>query len=96
MSDAVMADSPSPEVLSALRSLDTPTVCNALEVVMPERRGHGFTTVPFVCSQPQLEPMVGFARTATIRAATPPERDADAACPTCLGPFPLFLRELGL
>ena len=59
-------------LLDELRSMDTPTVCNALEVVAPERRGHGFTTQPLVCARPGLPPMVGVARTATIRAAQPP------------------------
>ncbi|MEL6985856.1 MAG: RraA family protein, partial [Actinomycetota bacterium] len=35
--------------LDALRALDTPTVCNALEVVAPNRRGHGYTVQPFFC-----------------------------------------------
>jgi regulator of RNase E activity RraA len=59
------------ELLAELRSIDTPTVCNALEVVVPERRGFGYTTKPLVCTRPQLEPMVGVARTATIRSAHP-------------------------
>ncbi len=62
--------------LDALRRLDTPTVCNALEVVAPERRGQGYTVEPFFCPRPELEPMVGFARTATIRSMQPSERDA--------------------
>jgi len=63
------------ELLAQLRELDTPTVCNALEVVAPDRRGHGYTTTPFFCPRPEREPMVGWARTATIRAATPPDMD---------------------
>ena len=39
-------------VLDALRELDTPTVCNALEVVVPARRGYGYTTDPLVGSRP--------------------------------------------
>ena len=39
----------------ALLKLDTPTICNALEVVAPERRNHGFNIRPFVCARPQLE-----------------------------------------
>jgi regulator of RNase E activity RraA len=58
-------------LLEHLRGFDTPTICNALEVVMPERRGHGYTTRPFVCALPDLRPICGFARTATIRAVQP-------------------------
>ena len=35
--------------LDALRALDTPTVCNALEIVVPDRRAVGFTTSALVC-----------------------------------------------
>ena len=58
-------------VLDALRSLDTPTVCNALEVVAPSRRGYGYTVDPLVCARPDLPPIVGFARTARIRDQHP-------------------------
>jgi regulator of RNase E activity RraA len=64
------------EQLAALRSLDTPTICNALEIAAPERRGSGYTTRPLVCAWPDLGPMVGYARTATIRAAHPSGRAA--------------------
>jgi regulator of RNase E activity RraA len=52
--------------LAALAALDTPTVCNALEIVTPERRGYGFTRRPLVSPLPQPA-VVGYARTATIR-----------------------------
>ena len=61
-------------LLGKLRQLDTPTVCNALEVVVPERRGFGYTTQPLVCTRPELGSVVGFARTATIRAMQPSDR----------------------
>jgi regulator of RNase E activity RraA len=64
------------DVLKALGQLDTPTICNALEIVAPQRRGFGYTTRPFVCARPQLPPIVGYARTATIRAMHPSERSA--------------------
>ena len=56
------------EELSALGALDTPTVCNALEICLPERRSFGFTTRHLQCVRPELPPMVGYARTVTIRA----------------------------
>ncbi len=64
--------------LDVLSKWDTPTICNALEIVVPERHGTGFTTEAFTCLDPKLPPMVGYARTATIRATTPPEESADA------------------
>lgn len=60
-----------PELLAALRAFDTPTICNALERVAPERTGWGYTTRPLVCVRPELPPIVGYARTATIRAVQP-------------------------
>ncbi len=63
--------------LDHLIQWDTPTICNALEVVAPERRATGFTSEPLVCLDPKLPPIVGFARTAAIRATTPPDESAD-------------------
>jgi regulator of RNase E activity RraA len=72
--DAALAD----DDFAALRALDTPTVCNALEVVAPKRRGGGYTVVPFVCPRPHLEPIVGYARTGTMRAMQPSSRGSAA------------------
>ncbi len=58
-------------LLGRLRTHDTPTICNAIEVVLGRRCTTGFTTKQFVCVDPGLPPIVGYARTATIRAATP-------------------------
>jgi regulator of RNase E activity RraA len=56
------------EQFEFLRSIDTPTVCNLLEVVAPERRGFGYTVRHLHCPFPDLPPMVGFAKTVTMRA----------------------------
>jgi regulator of RNase E activity RraA len=66
------------EVLAKLRGFDTPTLCNALEAVLPSRQGHGFTREPLFCVHPELPPMVGFARTAHICASRPSNRDPAA------------------
>ncbi|TAM85830.1 RraA family protein [bacterium] len=60
-----------PQLLKTLAQFDTPTICNALEIVAPHRRTTGFTTRTFVCADPALVPMVGYARTATMRALDP-------------------------
>jgi regulator of RNase E activity RraA len=62
--------------LEALRAWDTPTICNALELVVPERRGHGFTIRPMVAADVTLKPICGLARTGTLRAAAPSGRPA--------------------
>ncbi|MGZ4671314.1 MAG: RraA family protein [Ilumatobacteraceae bacterium] len=67
------------DLIAELKSIDTPTVCNALELLVPERRCFGFTTRPLVCTRPELEPIVGIARTATIRAAHPADAGTDQA-----------------
>ena len=51
-----------------LRAIDTPTVCNLIEIVAPERRGSGYTIRHLHCPFPDLPPMVGFAKTVTMRA----------------------------
>lgn len=72
-----MTDAPlSREELAALAAFDTPTICNALEIVVPERRGLGYTVRPLVPADPSLPPMVGYARTVTIRACQPSSRPA--------------------
>jgi regulator of RNase E activity RraA len=89
-----MADYPFTKAdLDALAQWDTPTICNALEIVMPERRAIGFTVEPMVALDPAAPPMVGLARTGTIRAREKPRGKvpdrldwidyvADAAMPT--------------
>lgn len=67
------------QLIDDLKSIDTPTVCNALELLVPERRGYGYTTQPLVCTRPELPPMVGVARTATVRAAHPSHLKGKAA-----------------
>jgi regulator of RNase E activity RraA len=57
--------------LKPLTQYDTPTMCNVIEALAPERRGYGFTTEPLQCIYPALPPIVGYARTGTIRASQP-------------------------
>src|SRR5437588_7879660 len=67
VTDSAKAPLPA-EVLEALGRYDTPTICNAMEIVAPERRLIGYTTKPLVCPFPDRPPMVGYARTVTIRS----------------------------
>ena len=59
---------PTAEELKFLQSIDTPTVCNLIEIVAPQRRGAFYTVKHLHCPFPDLPPMVGFAKTVTIRA----------------------------
>ena len=76
MTDLAQAD------LDAIAAFDTPTVCNALELIVPERRGHGFTVEHLHPLDPDLPPFVGYARTATMRAMFPSGEAADASAKT--------------
>lgn len=60
------------EDLRVLKQWDTPTICNGLEVLLPERRAIGFTVESMVAAHPKLPPIVGLARTAIIRAKEKP------------------------
>ena len=62
--------------LEALAAFDTPTICNALERVDPATQARGFTVRPLICGFPELAPIVGYARTATIRARAAPQGSA--------------------
>ena len=71
--------------LDALAEFDTPTICNALELVAPERRALGFNRRPLVAPFPTMKPVVGYARTAIIRSREPQQRNAADAKALRLG-----------
>jgi regulator of RNase E activity RraA len=58
--------------LEILKRWDTPTICNGLELVAPERRAVGFTVEPMIAVNRKLPPIVGLARTGLIRAKEKP------------------------
>ncbi|ASP34678.1 RraA family protein [Labrenzia sp. VG12] len=60
------------ELLNLLKTVDTPTVCNAIEVAEGRRGFNRFTRGTMLCSDPEGGAMVGFARTAKISALAPP------------------------
>ena len=66
-----------PELLAQLRAVDTPTVCNAIEVAQGGRGFNRFTRGTMLCSDPSAGAMVGYARTAKIRALSPPDEPAE-------------------
>lgn len=59
--------------IEALRAIDTPTICNALEVLDSGFRNHGYTQDPLICAFPKLPPIVGYAKTATMGRCVPPD-----------------------
>jgi len=54
-----------------LHSIDTPTACNLIEVVTPNRRGFGYTVKHLHCPFPDLPPIVGYAKTVKIKSRDP-------------------------
>lgn len=59
------------ELFAHLRQFDTPTIVNALEIAQGQRLTSGFTRQTLIAAFPKLAPIVGYARTATIRCSTP-------------------------
>ena len=64
-------------LLDLLRSVDTPTVCNAIEVAQGRRGFAGFTRGTMVATAPG-EAMVGYAVTAKLSALEPPREEPAA------------------
>jgi 4-hydroxy-4-methyl-2-oxoglutarate aldolase len=58
--------------LELLRKLDTPTVCNVVELFDLRPRHTGYMDARIQACYPKLPPMVGYAATATFRSAAPP------------------------
>jgi regulator of RNase E activity RraA len=58
--------------LDQLRKYDTPTVCNVVELYDLYPRTAGYMDGRIVACYPKLPPMVGYASTATFRAAAAP------------------------
>lgn len=61
----------------ALRAFDTPTIANAIEVVLGKRQGSGFTRKTVLVANPALPPICGYARTSKIKAAVPTTEHSD-------------------
>ncbi len=66
----------STETLQELRSVDTPTICNAIELFDVRPRSAGFMNDTIKACFPDMPPMVGFALTSTFRShSAPPSGD---------------------
>jgi len=64
-------------LLDLLKKVDTPTVCNAIEVAQGKRGFNDFTRGTMLASDSNSGAMVGYARTAKIAADNPPVEPAD-------------------
>jgi 4-hydroxy-4-methyl-2-oxoglutarate aldolase len=62
------------ETLGKLRKIDTPTVCNLIELFDIRPRNTGYMDGRIIAAFPEMPPAVGFAATATHRSAAPPRK----------------------
>lgn len=62
----------SDSLLALLKNVDTPTVCNAIEVAQGKRGFNQFTRGTMLSSAPEEGSVVGYARVAQIAANDPP------------------------
>ncbi len=60
------------QLIKTTSKYDTPTMCNAMDVILGTRSAIGFTKSSMVTAQNSTQPVVGFAKTAKIRASSPP------------------------
>ena len=65
------------DVLEKLRSFDTPTICNLVELFEVRPRHTGYMDARITACFPEMPPLVGFAATATYRSSAPP-REVDS------------------
>lgn len=65
------------DAMRTLRGFDTPTICNALEMIDSQRRYFGYTRRGMHVTNEDYGPIVGIARTATMRSLFPAERDGE-------------------
>ena len=73
MAEAIISE----ELLALLRQVDTPTVCNAIEVAQGKRGFNSFTRGTMQHSRPGDPAIVGFARTAKISGLAAPKEPSD-------------------
>lgn len=59
-----------PEQLTALRRIDSPTIANAIETFKIRPRVQGYVGYDIRCIFPDLPPMVGYALTCTVDSTT--------------------------
>ncbi|RIK54637.1 MAG: dimethylmenaquinone methyltransferase [Chloroflexi bacterium] len=67
------------ELLEKLRTFDTATICNIVELFEVRPRSAGYMDQRITAAFPELPAMVGFAATATLRASAPPRPGASPA-----------------
>jgi regulator of RNase E activity RraA len=71
-------DTPLPKsLLERLQAIDTPSVCNAIEVAQGHRGFAAYSRATVISSDPGALAVVGYARTSKIASRKPPEEPVD-------------------
>lgn len=90
------------DIISYLQTVDTPSVCNAIELLNVRPATENFTSSALKCLYPELGSMVGYAVTAQMETVTVMEpRDAEVtmkfyeAIEASPKPVVLVLQEIG-
>jgi 4-hydroxy-4-methyl-2-oxoglutarate aldolase len=90
------------DIISFLKTIDTPTVCNAIELLDVRPGSENFTSNKIKCLYPDLGPMVGYAVTVQIETVTKMEpRDPQItmefyeAIAASLNPVVIVIQEIG-
>jgi len=89
-------------MIDYLKTVDTPTLCNAIELLGVRPRAAGFTPLQIRCVFPELGRMVGYAVTAQVETVTTQEPldlrlflDLYAALDASPKPAVIVLQEIG-
>ena len=72
-----MTERLTPGTLDALRALDTPTICNVIELFAIQPRHSGYLNARIRANFPEMPAIVGFAATVTCRCSSPPTGAGD-------------------
>ena len=72
-----MPDPISPATLAALQAIDTPTICNVIELFEIQPRHTGYMNARIRANFPEMPAIVGFAATVTCRCSSPPAHGGD-------------------
>ncbi len=59
------------QLIKITSKYDTPTMCNAMDVILGTRSATGFTKSSMVTAQNSTQPIVGFAKTAKYEPLHP-------------------------
>jgi regulator of RNase E activity RraA len=81
--------------IAALERFDTPTICNALELIDSSRRDYGYTRCNMIAVNVAVGPIVGFALTGTMRSETPSDLSAAELTQARLDYYAYMFTDMG-